>query len=220
MCNILTRIFYFTREMKTHFIKNKQDVGMQSPNNQPETPANNKSSIKTMWQKNWFKNVVWTVIFIGIFLTIRPYMQGDVIHGQAPIMKVTSITGKSLDLQALNQQGKPVLVHIWATWCPICSVSKGGVEEIAKDFAVINIASQSADDEQLLAYALENEMNPDFIVNDLEGKWLTTFGAKAVPADFIIDPQGNIAFVEVGFTTAWGLRLRLWWAGLNNGNVQ
>lgn len=182
---------------------------------QNETPQTQITEPK-LWQKNWFKNLLWIGGFIAVFLAVRPFMQGDVIHGQAPLMKVTSITGKTLDLQALNQEGKPVLVHIWATWCPICSLSKGGVEEIAKDFAVINIATQSADDEQLLAYAAENDMNPDFIVNDLEGKWINLFGAKAVPADFIIDPQGNIAFVEVGFTTAWGLRLRLWWAGLTS----
>ena len=196
---------------------------MQADNNEPENPKSAPPVATTpqkIWQKNWFKNLLWLLLFVAVYLTARPYMQGDVIHGKAPNMQVTSITGKTLDLQALNQQGKPVLVHIWATWCPICNVSKGGVEEIAQDFAVINIATQSADDEQLLAYAQENDMNPDIIVNDLDGQWLKTFGAKAVPADFIIDAQGNIAFVEVGFTTAWGLRLRLWWAGLNNGAHQ
>lgn len=187
----------------------------QDSNNKQQEPTQTSDQIEPkLWQKNWFKNLIWMVVFLAAFIAIRPYMQGNVIHGQAPVMKVTSISGNTLDLQALNQQGKPVLVHIWATWCPICKMSKGGIESIAKDFAVINIATQSADDEQLLAYAKENDMNPNLIVNDLDGKWLQTFGAKAVPADFIIDPQGNIAFVEVGFTTAWGLRLRLWWAGL------
>jgi len=187
----------------------------QDSNNKQQEPTQTSDQIEPkLWQKNWFKNLIWMDVFLAAFLAIRPYMQGNVIHGQAPIMKVTSIAGNTLDLQALNQQGKPVLVHIWATWCPICKMSKGGIESIGNDFAVINIATQSADDEQLLAYAKENDMNPNLIVNDLDGKWLQTFGAKAVPADFIIDPQGNIAFVEVGFTTAWGLRLRLWWAGL------
>jgi len=182
----------------------------------PKEPQNTEVEPPKLWQKNWFKNLVTVLIFLGVFLSIRPFMQGDVIQGQAPIMQVTSINGKTLDLQALNQQGKPVLVHIWATWCPICEVSKGGIESIAEDYAVINIATQSADDDQLLTYAKENDMNPDFIVNDLEGKWLKTFGAKAVPADFVIAPNGEIEFIEVGFTTAWGLRLRLWWAGLSS----
>lgn len=172
--------------------------------------------IQKLWGKKWFKNLVTVVLFILVFLALRPFMQGDVIHGKAPTMNVTSITGKTLDLQQMTSQGQPVLVHLWATWCPICDVTKGGIESVAKDYHVINIATQSADDEQLLNYALENTLNADFIVNDLDGHWMKTFGAKAVPADFIIDPQGNIAFVEVGFTTSWGLRLRLWWAGLNS----
>jgi thiol-disulfide isomerase/thioredoxin len=174
----------------------------------------NSSSLKRLWQKNWFKNTVTVLGFLALFLMLRPFMQGDVLHGQAPVMQVQTLTGQTLDLQALNQQGKPVLIHIWATWCPICSVSRGGIESIAEDYSVINIASQSGSDAELLAYAQLNNMNPAFIVNDTNGQWLAQFGAKAVPADFIVGPNGQIEFVEVGFTTAWGLRLRLWWLGL------
>jgi thiol-disulfide isomerase/thioredoxin len=181
-----------------------------TPDKQPVTLPETQS----FWKKNWVKNSLTGLFFVGVFLLLRPYMQGDVVEGQAPIMQVQSITGKTLDLQALNQQGKPVLIHIWATWCPICDLSKGGIESVAKDYAVINIATQSADDDQLLTFAKDNEMNPDIIVNDLEGKWLKTLGAKAVPADFVIAPNGEIAFIEVGFTTSMGLRLRLWWTAL------
>lgn len=186
-------------------------MASKTPSEQPDKQT---TELK-LWQKGWFKNLMTVLIFVVVYLSLRPFMQGDVMQGQAPQMAVTSITGKEINLQQLNQQGKPVLVHIWATWCPICSVSKGWIESIAEDYAVINIATQSADDEQLLEYAKQNQMNPDIIVNDLEGKWLQTFGAKAVPADFIIDPNGNISAVEVGFSTSWGLRLRLWWAGLS-----
>lgn len=191
-----------------------------SQNKMHDETENSPSQETKIWQKNWFKNLMTVVLFIAIYLAIRPFMQGDVVQGKAPQMSVTSITGKNIDLQQLNQQGQPVLIHIWATWCPICEVSKGGIESVAEDYAVINIATQSADDEQLLAYAKQHDMNPDIIVNDLEGQWLKTFGAKAVPADFVIDPQGNIAFVEVGFTTAWGLRLRLWWASLTDSSAE
>ena len=174
----------------------------------------NINTLKQSLHKPWVKNSLTVLLFVAAFLLIRPIMQGDVIQGQAPVMQVQTITGKQIDLQALNQQGKPVLVHIWATWCPICSASKGGIESISEDYDVINIATQSLDDDQLLDYAKEHKMNPDIIVNDLSGHWMTTFGAKAVPADFVIAPNGEIEFIEVGFTTSWGLRLRLWWSQL------
>ncbi len=172
--------------------------------------------IPSCLKKRWVKNSLTALVFIGVFFILRSFMQGEVIHGQAPIMKVQTITGKTLDLQALNQQGKPVLIHIWATWCPICDLTKGGVESVANDYAVINLATQSGSDAELLAFAKANEMNPELIANDFDGKWMQLFGAKAVPASFIIAPNGEIAFVEVGFTSAWGLRLRLWWAGFSH----
>jgi len=181
------------------------DKSKIAENNQTEAPL-------PLWKRPWFRNSLTVLLFIAAFLIIRPIMQGDVIQGQAPQMQVQSITGKAIDLQALNQQGQPVLVHIWATWCPICSATKGGIESVAESYPVINIATQSASDQELLAYAKENEMNPDIIVNDQEGRWMQVFGAKAVPADFVIAPNGEIAFVEVGFTTGFGLKLRLWWS--------
>lgn len=144
---------------------------------------------------------------------MRPFFQGDVIQGEAPQMQLQTLGGETLDLQAINAQGKPVLVHIWATWCPICNFAKEGIEELAKDYRVISIATQSGSDAALLEYAQQHGMNPSLIVNDYDGKWMQTFGAKAVPADFIINPNGEIQFVEVGISSQWGLRFRLWIAG-------
>ena len=152
-----------------------------------------------------------------VFLALRPYMQGDVIHGQVPAIKLESITGKAIDL---SQVTEPTLVHLWATWCPICDLTKGSVESVAKKYRVINIATQSGDDEALLNYAQQNDMNPDIIINDYNGQLMNLFGAKAVPADFIISPGGNITFIEVGFTSELGLRLRLWWAGFSSNASQ
>ncbi|BBP45173.1 protein disulfide oxidoreductase [Thiosulfatimonas sediminis] len=171
------------------------------------------------WQTHWGKNLITVILFIAVFLALRPFMQGDVIEGQAPTLKLTTLDGTPLDLQALNAQGEPVLIHIWATWCPVCTFSRDGIENIAADHKVISIATQSGDDEQLLEYAKTHQMDTSIIVNDLDGQIAKLFGAKGVPADFVIAPNGNIEFVEVGVTSAIGLRLRLWWSGLNAGDA-
>lgn len=181
------------------------------------TPAKRAPSF---WQKSWVKNLGTMLLFVAIYLALRPFFQGDVIQGQAPQMQLKTLSGETLNLQAINAQGKPVLVHIWATWCPICNFAKDGIEDIAKDYPVISIATQSGSDDALLDYAAEHGMNPSLIVNDYDGKWMQTFGAKAVPADFIINPNGEIQFVEVGISSQWGLRLRLWWAGFSPTNSQ
>lgn len=160
-------------------------------------------------KRGWVKNSLTIVLFIAVFLAIRPFMQGDVAEGQAPVFKAESITGKTIDLA--EYRGAPVMVHFWATWCPICELERDGIESVAKDYPVINVATQSNDDDALLEYAKQHGMNPDIIVNDFDGVLMKAYGARAVPASFILDGKGNIQFVEVGYTTSYGFKLRLWW---------
>ncbi|MDG4812327.1 redoxin domain-containing protein [Hydrogenovibrio sp. 3SP14C1] len=185
---------------------------MKKPSSTP--PPSQKEDSETnaplpYLQRNWVKNLLTAVFFIALYLAIRPFMQGDVAEGVAPTLQTESITGKAIHLK--DYQGKPVMVHFWATWCPICEFERDGIEAIAKDYAVINIATQSNDDEGLLTYANVHNMNADIIVNDFDGTLMKQFGARAVPATFIIGPEGKIEFVEVGYSTSLGLKARLWW---------
>ncbi len=186
--------------------KNTPPDNLKSANTSVNTSLGAKSLV--FFRKNWVQNVIWVVLFLIVFLALRPFMQGDVIEGQVPYIQTESITSKAFDVQNLQ---KPYLIHFWATWCPICDTTQSGIEALAKDFPVINVATQSGDNEYLLAHAKENGMNPDLILNDKNGDLLRAFGARAVPASFIIDGEGNIRFIEVGFTTGVGLRLRFWW---------
>jgi thiol-disulfide isomerase/thioredoxin len=108
----------------------------------------------------------------------------------------------------------PVLVHFWATWCSICRTEQSAIAAIAHDNPnVITLAMQSGSNEEIARYM--KEQNIDFpVVNDLHGINSIAWGVHAVPASFIIAPDGRIHFVEVGYTTGIGLRLRLWLAGI------
>lgn len=166
--------------------------------------------IKQAWRNPWINNGVWILAAVIIYLMLRPYFQGDVVRDQAPDFQVYSLSGDPINLSELR--GEAVLIHFWASWCPICTFSRDGVENIGRDYRVLSIATQSGSDAELLAYAQEHGMNPAWIINDQDGQLFRRYGAKAVPADFIINPHGDVQFVEVGVTSAWGLRMRLWWA--------
>jgi alkyl hydroperoxide reductase subunit AhpC len=52
------------------------------------------------------------------------------------------------------------------------------------------------------------------VLNDTDGSVSRAWGVQAVPASFIIDTDGQIHFIEVGYTTELGIRMRLWLAAL------
>ena len=49
---------------------------------------------------------------------------------------------------------------------------------------------------------------------DTSGELAKSFGVKGAPASFILDPNGEITFVESGYSTELGQRVRLWLSDL------
>ena len=52
------------------------------------------------------------------------------------------------------------------------------------------------------------------VIHDPASQIARQYAIRGVPSSFVIDADGNIHFVEVGYTTGIGLRLRLWWSSL------
>ena len=52
------------------------------------------------------------------------------------------------------------------------------------------------------------------VMLDTSGELAQSFGVKGVPASFILDTNGEITFVESGYSSELGLRVRLWLSGL------
>jgi len=134
------------------------------------------------------------------------------VGGAAPPLQGALLNGSAYVLPARPTQ--PVLVHFWATWCPVCRAEQGAIAAIAQDRPdTITVAMQSGSDAEVAKHLVEQGLRFP-VLNDSDGRLSSAWGVHAVPASFIISPDGQIRFVEVGYTTALGLRLRLWLAGV------
>jgi thiol-disulfide isomerase/thioredoxin len=160
----------------------------------------------------WRSIVINVVLFVLVIAGVRAWQQRDMVSGVAPVLQGITLAGQPYILPAHPAQ--PVLVHFWATWCPICRTEQNSIVAIAHDNPnIITIAMQSGKPEEVAKYMREQGI--DFpVVNDADGSISSAWGVHAVPASFIIAPDGQIRFVEVGYTTGLGLRLRLWLAGI------
>ena len=136
-------------------------------------------------------------------------MQRNLIDGPVPEIQGTLLDGQPVQYQTF--QGKPLLLHFWATWCRVCKLEQDSINAISKDHNVLTIAMSSGNDKEVKSFLEQNGLNFPVIVDE-DGAIAKQFGVSGVPTSFIIDPNGNITFTEVGYTTNWGLRLRLWMA--------
>lgn len=156
------------------------------------------------------KLVIEVSLLLLVFIVIKTWMQREMIEGIPPAIQTNLLDGRSFDLHSL--QSKPVLLHFWASWCGICKLEQNSIEAISKDHTVITIAMQSGNATDVTQYMNEHKLSFAVII-DADGDIAEQYGVSAVPASFIIDSQGKIAFRETGYTSGWGLRIRLWLAG-------
>ena len=59
----------------------------------------------------------------------------------------------------------------------------------------------------------EHGIAPAVIVDE-QGELARSFGVHSFPSSFVIDADGEIRHIEVGYTTEIGLRARMWLARL------
>lgn len=166
--------------------------------------------IKSMLKRRWVKLTLEVLAFLVIYFAVRGWMQRDLPSGPAPALVATTLAGQTVNLADLAKE-RPVLLHFWATWCGVCKLEQGSIQSISHDHSVVTIAIQSEGEQAVRAYLQEHQLSFPVIVDD-SGVLMQRFGVRGVPASFIINRQGEIVAKEVGYTTEWGLRVRLWWA--------
>lgn len=129
-------------------------------------------------------------------------------------------TGKPPELAQTTVQGAPVadrisagpgMIYFWAEWCRICAMMQAPVNAVLHDFPGVTVALRSGDSDDVKSHLDKNTLDWP-TVNDEDGSIGARYGIKGVPAVFILNREGDIVFTSVGYSTEWGLRLRLWLA--------
>lgn len=161
--------------------------------------------------KKVYRWLIELTLILIVLSAVRFWIQRDVVSGTAPNISHVMLDGQYFDLY--QNKRSPILVNFWASWCPVCKLEQSNIENIAKDHPVITIAMQSGDNDELKQFMQEEKLSFK-VINDDSGILSQTYKIRGVPVSFIVNKDNKIEFVEVGYTTELGLRLRLWWAGL------
>ncbi len=161
--------------------------------------------------RRWLRWLIEACLIVTILFSVNWYRTRNAASGTAPIVDGRLLNGSPVLLQ--SYRGRPLLVHFWATWCPICRAEQSTIKSLSEDHQVLTIAMQSGSAKELSEYMRRHQLAYP-VVNDQGGSIARRFGVTGVPASFVIDRNGKIRFVEVGYTTELGLRVRLWWAGV------
>lgn len=164
---------------------------------------------------NWRRRITgWGVqlgVVVVLLFSLETFLGRDAIGVQAPVIEGNTLMGRHFSLQQLR--GRPAVIYFWATWCPVCELEQGMIEALADELPVITVAMQSGTPDEVREY-LTQQGREYPVLNDESGGLASRYGVKAVPASFVLDSDGKVRFATRGYTTGWGMQIRIWLAGL------
>lgn len=145
-----------------------------------------------------------------VLLAVHFWQTRNLPRGPAPAFSGNLLDGRPVKLE--DYRGRPLLVHFWATWCPVCRLEQDNIQWLARQWPVLTVAMQSGDAGALRSYMKKEGLEFPVLADD-SGVLARRWQVNAVPVSFVLDGQGRIRFAVVGYATRAGLALRLWLAG-------
>ncbi len=155
--------------------------------------------------KKILKEIALLLLIIFIFSNIINWLRAPKLESNTLTLKEAKLTNGAL---WHYEKGKPLILHFWGTWCPVCCAEAPNIDAVSRQYNVVTIAVNSGDNASIKHYLQEHHLSFR-VVNDPQGKLAERFNVTVFPTTFIFDANGRRKFTEVGYTTTAGLLARL-----------
>lgn len=160
--------------------------------------------------KHYIKEIALFIIIITIASNaISLYKSSDLNKDPLNLTNISLHNGSKYILSS----SKPTLIHVWAIWCPTCKIEASNIQTLSNHYDVLTIAVKSGSNNDIQSWLKENEYTFN-VVNDSSGFVASNFNVSVYPTTLIYDKNKKLVFSDVGYTSTWGLFLRMWWASL------
>lgn len=166
-----------------------------------------------MNKKRYIPLIVFLVLALAFLVQLQRNSQGDdpkalesaLIGKPVPSKKLYDLFENKAYGDELFRQGKPLLLNVWATWCPTCYAEHQYLNELAAQGVTI-IGLDYKDQQDKAIKWLKDLKNPyQVVLKDEKGSFGLDLGVYGAPETFLIDGNGIIHYRHAG-----DVNLRVW----------
>jgi len=156
------------------------------------------------------QRLVAVLYFVLAMTHLKSLMAAEAVSTM-PDCALTSLADKqSFNLQQFK--GKVIYVDFWASWCGPCAKSFPFMNELSRDLKDkglqvigVNLDETSADAQNFLAKYPANFV----IAADTNEQCAKDFGVQAMPSTYLVDRNGTVRHVHLGFRPGEAKELRV-----------
>ena len=120
----------------------------------------------------------------------------------APRFAVTTLDGGTFDLaEHIADDGRPVILNLWASWCPPCRAEMPEINIAAANHPEIEFVGVAIKDNAADASAFVQEIGADYTLAVDDGTVDKAYPVQGLPATFFIAGNGTLLQVKAGPVT-------------------
>ena len=121
------------------------------------------------------------------------------------IVDVKTLDGKMVSTATFNNDGKPMIISFWATWCKPCIQELNTIAEVYEDW-------QEETGVKIIAISIDNSRTANGVLPMVNGKdweyevyldenadFKRSMGVSNVPHTFLVDGEGKIVWEHTTF---------------------
>jgi len=157
--------------------------------------------------KKYAKEFIYFIITLTILMNIVSLYKSQSLNDTPLNINAVKLINNQIYKLPTN---KPVLIHFWATWCPTCKLEASNIEFLSKYYNIITIAVNSGNNTKIQNFIKQHHYTFK-VVNDNNGQIASKFKISAFPTTFIYNKNKKLIFSEVGYTSTFGMWIRILW---------
>ncbi len=148
----------------------------------------------------WLGFLVGSILVLGGLMLLVSQTGVSASRGGSTVeFTLNDFSGKAVRLS--DYRGHPVVVNLWASWCPPCRAEMPTLIQFYKDHQAGGLVflSVNSEDESARAQQFMSRVPMPFpVLYDPDGQALRAFGADGLPDTFVIDRAGTLRFSWTG----------------------
>ena len=144
-------------------------------------------------------------LFLSLLATILFSTLSIAQNRALPSVDVITVTEERFNITDLENNGKPIVISFWATWCKPCKEELNTIAEVYEDWqdeTGVKLVAISIDDSKTKAkvvpYVNASEWDYEVYI-DKNGDLKRAMGISTVPHTFLLNSKKEIVWQHKGY---------------------
>ncbi len=143
-------------------------------------------------------------LFVTLICTFMAFV--GMAQSKLPAVTLKSMDGKTVSTDTLSNNGKPIIIDFFATWCKPCNRELTAISEVYEDWQeetgvkLIAVSIDQAQNINKVKPLVDNHGWPYEVLLDPNSDFKRALGIQMIPYVLIVDGDGNIVYKHNGYT--------------------